>query len=88
MNNTGIRPYSKRELAALYEVTPRAFYTMFKKHSDKVGEKEGRYYNINQVILIFRYLGMPPSLLPDDYEATLKGAEGLIKRYEKSGGDS
>ncbi len=64
----GIRPYSKRELAALYEVTPRSFFTMFKTHEEYVGKKLGRYYSVLQVETIFKRLGLPPCMLKDKYE--------------------
>ncbi len=64
----GIRPYSKRELAALYEVTPRSFFTMFKTHEEHVGKKLGRYYSVLQVENIFKRLGLPPCMLKDKYE--------------------
>jgi hypothetical protein len=64
----GIRPYSKRELAALYEMHPRSFFTLLKPHLDVIGTKIGRYYSIKQVEIIFERIGLPPCLLPDEYE--------------------
>lgn len=78
-NNSGIRPYSKGELAALYEVSPRAFYTMLKPFEQEVGEKFGRYYNIIQVCIIFDKLGIPPCLLPDEYEVKVPVKQSILK---------
>ena len=61
----GIKPYTKKELAFLYELSPRAFFTLLSPHAIAVGSKIGRYYSIKQVELIFFSLGTPSSLLPD-----------------------
>lgn len=60
-----IRPYTKKELASLYELSPRAFYTLFRPHEEEIGKKTGRYYSIKQVELIFIKLGVPGSMLSD-----------------------
>lgn len=65
---TGIKPYTKKDLSVLYELSPRAFYTMFKPHEEVVGKKLGRYYSILQVETIFAKLGLPPCLLKDEFE--------------------
>jgi hypothetical protein len=65
---TGIKPYTKKDLSVLYELSPRAFYTMFKPHEETVGKKLGRYYSVRQVETIFDKLGLPPCLLKDEYE--------------------
>lgn len=59
--------YTKKELAALYELSPRAFHTMFKKYEEVVGKKEGRYYSKLQVAIIWEKLGKPSCLLDDEY---------------------
>ena len=64
----GIKPYTKKDLAVLYELSTRAFYTMFKPHEDAVGKKLGRYYSVKQVEDIFNKLGLPPCLLKDEFE--------------------
>lgn len=64
----GIRPYSKKELADLYEMTARSFFTLFKSHEEVVGKKLGRYYSVLQVEIIFKRLGVPPCMLKDQLE--------------------
>ena len=68
VSRLGIRPYSKRELAALYEVSTRSFFTMFKPHEEKVGKKLGRYYSTKQIEILFHELGLPPCMLKDQLE--------------------
>jgi hypothetical protein len=66
--------YTKKELAALYELSPRAFFTMFKPFEEIVGKKEGRYYSRLQVVIIFEKLGRPSCLLRDEYDPKEKAA--------------
>jgi transposase len=54
-----IKPYSKKELAAIYGITPRSFSTWLKPFSNLIGRKIGKYYNIHQVKMIVDKLGFP-----------------------------
>lgn len=54
-----IKPYTTKELAALYEVTPRTFRTWIFPHKEAIGEKISIYYTIKQVEIIFDRLGVP-----------------------------
>ena len=62
----GLKPYTKKELAGLYELSTRSFYTLLKPHEEFIGKKMGRYYSVLQVEHIFQKLGMPSCLLRDD----------------------
>lgn len=77
----GIKPYSKRELAALYEMPLRSFYTLLRPHHSYVGGKIGRYFSVLQVERIFERLGLPPCLLDDKFE--ILPAKGSYIRVEK-----
>ncbi len=66
-SKTGLRPYTKRELADLYEMLPRAFYSLLKPHEEAIGEKNGRYYSTKQVEIVFTSIGLPPCMLSDQY---------------------
>ena len=65
-SRTEIKPYSKKELAALYEVSPRCLTTMLEPFNSTIGNKNGRYFNVNQVEKIFFHLGFPSILLKDE----------------------
>ena len=54
-----IKPYTKKELAAVYGISPRCFYTWLKKIEPEVGAKRGKYYTLNQVRLIIKLIGLP-----------------------------
>ena len=66
-NRIEIKPQSKKELANLYEVSPRCLTTMLAPFKESVGKKSGRYFNIKQVEIIFSSLGIPAFLLKDEY---------------------
>jgi hypothetical protein len=54
-----IKPYTKKELAAIYGMSPRSFSTWMKPFDVIVGAKVGKYYNIHQVKMIIDKLGLP-----------------------------
>ena len=62
-----LKPSTKKDLADLYEMKTRAFYSLFKPYEKTIGEKLGRYYSPRQVELVFDCLGLPPCLLDDKY---------------------
>ncbi len=66
-HKTGLRPYTKSDLAGLYEMKHRAFYSLFKPYEATVGAKLGRYYSTRQVEIIFKCLGLPPCMQDDAY---------------------
>lgn len=57
-----IKPYTKKELAAVYGISPRSFYTWIKKIQSDVGPKRGKYFNVNQVRIIIEKLGLPGTI--------------------------
>jgi uncharacterized protein YjcR len=54
-----IRPYSAKELADIYGVCDKTIKKWIRPFSIQVGEKQGRYYNVAQVKIIFERLGVP-----------------------------
>jgi transposase len=54
-----LKAYSKKELAEKYEVSVKTFNKWLEPFTEKVGEKRGRYYTVNQVIKIVEVLGLP-----------------------------
>jgi hypothetical protein len=77
----GIRPYSKRELAALYDMPLRSFYTLLRPHHTCVAGKIGQYFSVLQVERIFERLSLPPCLLDDKFQ--ILPARGSYIRIEK-----
>jgi hypothetical protein len=65
---TDIRPYTKKELADLYEMSPHCFTTMIEPFREAIGKKKGWYFNVNQVSAIFEKAGFPGTLLNDEYK--------------------
>lgn len=54
-----VKVYSIGELAALYEISVRTMNRWLKPHLEKIGKREGRFYSVKQVVIIFEQLGMP-----------------------------
>lgn len=54
-----LRPYTHKELAQLYNVCWLTFQRWIKKHEENIGKKQGHFYSINQVLMIFKIFGMP-----------------------------
>ena len=60
-----IKPYTKKDLSNLYEVSVRCLSTMLEPFEEEIGKKSGWYYNVNQVKIIFHKLGYPNVFLPE-----------------------
>ena len=54
-----IRPYSSKELAAMYGVSSRTFRRWMLLIDKHTGKRIGNYYIIPQVKIIFEKLGVP-----------------------------
>jgi hypothetical protein len=54
-----IRPYTHNELRILYGVSWRTMKRWLKPFEEEIGAKNGHFYSVRQVKIIFRCLGMP-----------------------------
>jgi transposase len=54
-----IRPYTKQELAKMYNKTTRTIYTWLKKIEYKIGKPIGHQYSVKQVEQIFSIWDLP-----------------------------
>jgi hypothetical protein len=61
-NTIQLKPYSLVDLAKLYTVCDRTMKKWIKPFEQEVGEKNGRYYSISQVKIIFDKLGLPSEI--------------------------
>ncbi|HRE97736.1 MAG TPA: hypothetical protein PK637_13285 [Flavobacteriales bacterium] len=57
-----LKPYMKKELAALYDMNPRAFCAFIKPFEGEIGKKKCRYYTIHQVETLIKCVGLPRRL--------------------------
>ncbi len=57
-----LKPYSLAELARQYEVCVRTMQKWMLPFKQEIGEKQGRYFTISQVKIIFEKLGLPASV--------------------------
>lgn len=67
-NKLELRPYSKTELARIYGISLRCLNNWLDKFSGDIGEKRGRYFNVNQVRIIIEKLGLPGTIGEHDQE--------------------
>lgn len=54
-----LRPYTNRDLCTLYGRSEPSVRKMLKELGSRLGKKDGYYYNIRQVTIIFQEWGMP-----------------------------
>jgi hypothetical protein len=54
-----IRPYSTKDLAAIYGVCAKTFKKWTEPFMTEIGAKNGRYYSVAQVKIIFERLDVP-----------------------------
>jgi hypothetical protein len=54
-----IRPYKLQELADIYNVNRNTFRRWLKRFENELGEREGYFYSIPQVRIIFKKLCLP-----------------------------
>jgi len=54
-----LRPYCLKELAALYDVKPRTIKIWLLPFLPFIGVKNGRFFTIKQVAIIFNKIGEP-----------------------------
>ncbi len=57
-----LKPYSVKELSAIYEVNEQTFRNWLIPFKEELGERRGNFYTVNQVELIFKKLGVPKML--------------------------
>lgn len=61
MPQVPLKPYSVKEFAAIYEVDRKTFRKWIQPFAEEIGQKNGYYFNVNQVKVIFEKIGTPES---------------------------
>ena len=61
-NETIIKPLITKELAALYDVCPKTFRKWISPFKEAIGKREGNYFSVKQVKIIFDKLDLPSKL--------------------------
>ena len=54
-----IKPYSVKELKQLYQVSHKTLAKWLLPFNKEIGERNGRFYTVPQVEIIFSKLGLP-----------------------------
>ncbi len=69
-----LKPYNHKQLADFYGVCWLTFQRWVKKHEEEIGKKQGHFYSIKQVLIIFKVLGMPKR-----FKVSLSDVEEMFK---------
>lgn len=64
-NYISLKAYTVGELADIYGVDWRTFKRWLVPFKEEIGERNGRYYTINQVKIIFEKIGLPCRIVLD-----------------------
>lgn len=59
--NSMVRPYTMKELAAIYGISTKTFRKWLNPHQESIGERVGRLYTVRQIEIIFQLIGDPPN---------------------------
>ena len=54
-----IKPYSSKELRQLYQVSQRTLLKWLQPFKGEIGKRNGHFYTVPQVEIIFSKLGVP-----------------------------
>ena len=54
-----VKPYTTKELSVIYEIPPRSFLKWLLPIRDLVGNRNGQWFTVQQVEIIFSKLGVP-----------------------------
>ncbi len=60
-----IKPYTHKELSGLYGVCKQTFTKWLMPFQEKIGNRQGNFYSVEQVKIIFDSLGIPYSIEDD-----------------------
>lgn len=60
-----IKPCTHKELAGSMGVSTRVLNTWLQPIQNKIGKREGYYYSLEQLLVIYSYIGMPFTLQPN-----------------------
>ena len=61
-NSISLKPYSISELARIYGVDPRTLKKWLSPFQKELGNRQGRFYQIPQVKIIFDKLSLPSEI--------------------------
>lgn len=73
-----IKPYLTKDLANIYGVSKKTMIRWLKRIQHELGERQGNYYSIPQVRVIFKTLDLPSYVILKDDTSLLTGRSGTI----------
>lgn len=54
-----VKPYTMKELCKIYQVSDKTMRKWLLPFADQIGKRQGHIYNVAQVVVIFKNLGVP-----------------------------
>lgn len=60
MTTWTLKAATTKELSALYGLTRKAMARQLKHHQSAIGQRVGYFWRVEQILLIFQYIGPPP----------------------------
>ena len=64
-HNAHVKPYCYKELETLFGVSRKTLKTWLRPFWKDIGQKQGRYFTIKQIKVIFEKVGMPDDLVEE-----------------------
>ncbi len=61
-NQIMIKPYTQKELAAIYGVSAKTFRKWIRALDNEIGKRTGYYYSIEQIKIVFTRLQLPTTV--------------------------
>lgn len=60
--NLIVKPYRLIDLAAIFDVNHKTMRRWMEKHPDELGQRDGKYYSIQQVRFCIEQFGLPQKI--------------------------
>jgi transposase len=57
-----VKPYNMKELCKIYGVSDKTMRKWMEPFSEEIGKRQGNIYNVAQIEVIFKHLGVPGML--------------------------
>lgn len=83
-NRLEVKPYTKKELAAIYCISVRSLSNWVNKFPE-VGPKSGKYYTVNQVRIIIEKLGLPGTIGEEITSANIQKQKPKHEKNNQTG---
>ena len=63
INIVDVKPYTTKELAAIYNMSNKTFNRNIRAIRPHLGIRMGHFWNVKQVFIIFEHMGIPHRII-------------------------